>query len=214
MQIFHWMACLSNQPIVKLVSDWFSTKIRSSCISFLIDKMKQYLEQLRKECSDRMVDRVIDPETDKPSKVMATNVFFFDHGEECILVVALLCSSSFYGQKFIKYWIIMRNSFSLYFSHVPCFQNKCNLSIRDDLKGCLPLNENSNSHTKGSWNIQNKRIELSPGMEINVSSVIIVVGYCDVSFPVAIETSGEYLLYLKSSLCISIQYIDRIIPKN
>ncbi|CAF1353100.1 unnamed protein product [Rotaria socialis] len=32
------------------------------------DKMKQYLEQLRKECSDRMVDRVIDPETDKPSK--------------------------------------------------------------------------------------------------------------------------------------------------
>lgn len=31
--------------------------------------MKQYLEQLRKECSDRMVDRVIDPETDKPSKV-------------------------------------------------------------------------------------------------------------------------------------------------
>jgi len=35
-----------------------------------IDKMKQYLEQLRKECSDRMVDRVIDPETDKPSKVI------------------------------------------------------------------------------------------------------------------------------------------------
>jgi hypothetical protein len=31
--------------------------------------MKQYLEQLRKECSDRMVDRVIDAETDKPSKV-------------------------------------------------------------------------------------------------------------------------------------------------
>ena len=36
--------------------------------------MKQYLEQLRKECSDRMVDRVIDPETDKPSKVMENNV--------------------------------------------------------------------------------------------------------------------------------------------
>ncbi|CAF4043056.1 unnamed protein product, partial [Rotaria magnacalcarata] len=33
-----------------------------------IDKMKQYLEQLRKECSDRMIDRVIDPETNKPSK--------------------------------------------------------------------------------------------------------------------------------------------------
>ncbi len=40
--------------------------------------MKQYLEQLRKECSDRMVDRVIDPETDKPSKVIEKkNTFFF-----------------------------------------------------------------------------------------------------------------------------------------
>jgi len=40
-------------------------------LTFLfLDKMKQYLEQLRKECSDRMVDRVIDPETDKPSKVI------------------------------------------------------------------------------------------------------------------------------------------------
>ncbi len=39
-------------------------------LSFFVDKMKQYLEQLRKECSDRMVDRVIDPETDKPSKVI------------------------------------------------------------------------------------------------------------------------------------------------
>jgi actin related protein 2/3 complex subunit 3 len=37
-------------------------------ISF-VDKMKQYLEQLRKECSDRMVNTVIDSETDKPSKV-------------------------------------------------------------------------------------------------------------------------------------------------
>ena len=31
--------------------------------------MKQYLEQLRKECSDRMIDREIDHDTDKPSKV-------------------------------------------------------------------------------------------------------------------------------------------------
>jgi hypothetical protein len=38
--------------------------------------MKQYLEQLRKECSDRMVDRVIDPETDKPSKVKKKIIFF------------------------------------------------------------------------------------------------------------------------------------------
>jgi len=44
---------------------------------FLLDKMKQYLEQLRKECSDRMVDRVIDPETDKPSKVKKKNIFLF-----------------------------------------------------------------------------------------------------------------------------------------
>jgi hypothetical protein len=38
--------------------------------------MKQYLEQLRKECSDRMVNIVIDPETDKPSKVRRQNFFF------------------------------------------------------------------------------------------------------------------------------------------
>ena len=43
---------------------------------FLSDKMKQYLEQLRKECSDRMVDRVIDPETDKPSKVILNGMPF------------------------------------------------------------------------------------------------------------------------------------------
>ena len=42
-----------------------------------LDKMKQYLEQLRKECSDRMVDRVIDPETDKPSKVISNSMCFF-----------------------------------------------------------------------------------------------------------------------------------------
>ena len=40
--------------------------------------MKQYLEQLRKECSDRMVDRVIDPETDKPSKVIKNIHFSFN----------------------------------------------------------------------------------------------------------------------------------------
>jgi hypothetical protein len=37
--------------------------------------MKQYLEQLRKECSDRMVNIVIDPKTDKPSKVRKKNLF-------------------------------------------------------------------------------------------------------------------------------------------
>lgn len=55
---------------MKLVSYpiWYLKRI--ILISFVIEKMKQYLEQLRKECSDRMVDRVIDPETDKPSKVI------------------------------------------------------------------------------------------------------------------------------------------------
>jgi hypothetical protein len=36
---------------------------------FFVEKMKQYLEQLRKECNDRMVNVAMDPETDKPSKV-------------------------------------------------------------------------------------------------------------------------------------------------
>ena len=58
--------------------------------------MKQYLEQLRKECSDRMVERVIDPETDKPSKVKEKYQNLFFHSL-IILVVALFCSSSFYG---------------------------------------------------------------------------------------------------------------------
>ena len=49
-------------------------KINTS-ISSLPDKMKQYLEQLRKECSDRMVNIVIDPETDKPSKVQKQKLF-------------------------------------------------------------------------------------------------------------------------------------------
>ncbi len=43
---------------------------------FFVDKMKQYLEQLRKECSDRMVNIVMDPETDKPSKVREKKLFF------------------------------------------------------------------------------------------------------------------------------------------
>ncbi len=43
-------------------------KYHTQIFSFL-EKMKQYLEQLRKECSDRMVNIVMDPETDKPSKV-------------------------------------------------------------------------------------------------------------------------------------------------
>jgi hypothetical protein len=58
--------------------------------------MKQYPEQLRKECSDPVVDRIIDLETDKPSKVFQ-KIYFY-----CIiffknLVVALFCSPSFYG---------------------------------------------------------------------------------------------------------------------
>ncbi len=52
------------------------------CRNFLLDKMKQYLEQLRKECSDRMVDRVIDPETDKPSKVKKRDICF--HLKICV----------------------------------------------------------------------------------------------------------------------------------
>jgi hypothetical protein len=46
--------------------------------------MKQYLEQLRKECSDRMVDRVIDPETDKPSKVKK-GIFLFSFQDLCVI---------------------------------------------------------------------------------------------------------------------------------
>ncbi len=41
-----------------------------------VDKLKQYLEQLRKECSDRMVNIVMDSETDKPSKVRQKKLFF------------------------------------------------------------------------------------------------------------------------------------------
>ena len=98
--------------------------------------MKQYLEQLRKECSDRMVDRVIDPETDKPSKVGDALVeFCFLHR---LVVVALLCSPSFHGQEFIEYWnVVIRRTVIkrrtkqkhherelistklLFFSHVP-----------------------------------------------------------------------------------------------
>ncbi len=60
--------------------------------------MKQYLEQLRKECSDRMVDRVIDPETDKPSKVGKQKLdFYYKFLYFKNLVVALFCPSSFYG---------------------------------------------------------------------------------------------------------------------
>lgn len=56
--------------MMKLVRFFYrKKKLSIDLISFPKDKMKQYLEQLRKECSDRMVDRVIDPETDKPSKV-------------------------------------------------------------------------------------------------------------------------------------------------
>lgn len=57
---------------MKLVGSFFNLLFddlnNSFCFS-LSDRMKQYLEQLRKECSDRMVNVVIDPETDKPSKV-------------------------------------------------------------------------------------------------------------------------------------------------
>ncbi len=65
---------------------------------FFVDKMKQYLEQLRKECSDRMVNIVMDSETDKPSKVRKKN-FSFERKNIYLkyLVVALFRSSSFYG---------------------------------------------------------------------------------------------------------------------
>ncbi|CAF0919611.1 unnamed protein product, partial [Didymodactylos carnosus] len=33
-----------------------------------MDRMKEYLQQLRQECSERILDRVIDSTTDKPSK--------------------------------------------------------------------------------------------------------------------------------------------------
>ena len=72
--IFHSMECSPNQPTTKSVSEHspspachLESNVRRH--SLLLDKMKQYLEQLRKECSDRMIERVIDPETDKPSKV-------------------------------------------------------------------------------------------------------------------------------------------------
>ncbi len=46
--------------------------------------MKQYLEQLRKECNDRMVNIVIDLETNKPSKVLK-NLLFQD--KDAILLI-------------------------------------------------------------------------------------------------------------------------------
>jgi hypothetical protein len=64
------MACLQNQHLMKLVSFLFDD-LENTIFGyfFFVDKMKQYLEQLRKECSDRMVNVVMDSETDKPSKV-------------------------------------------------------------------------------------------------------------------------------------------------
>ena len=46
--------------------------------------MKQYLEQLPKECNDRIVNIVIDPETNKPSKVLK-NLLFQD--KDAILLI-------------------------------------------------------------------------------------------------------------------------------
>ncbi len=93
MPIFHLTACLQIQHMMKLVSYFFL--INHLTKNILLEKMKQYLEQLRKECSDRMVDRVIDPETDKPSKVIKHSFFLLIKFVN--LVVALFCSSSFYG---------------------------------------------------------------------------------------------------------------------
>jgi actin related protein 2/3 complex, subunit 3 len=59
--------------------------------SSFVDKMKQYLEQLRKECGDRMVDRVIDRETDKPSKVDRRRTS--DVGRDCRRVSSGGCAS-------------------------------------------------------------------------------------------------------------------------
>jgi hypothetical protein len=64
--------------------------IKTKSNHFLLDKLKQYLEQLRKECSDRMVDRVIDPETDKPSKVNE-NIFSYKNN----LNIIRNCSGGF-----------------------------------------------------------------------------------------------------------------------
>ena len=63
------MGCLPNQRLMKLVRCSFIALLFTNLFALLPDKMKQYLEQLRKECSDRMVNTVIDSETDKPSKV-------------------------------------------------------------------------------------------------------------------------------------------------
>ena len=37
---------------------------------FVADNMRAYLQQLRQEMGARIVEKVFDPETDKPSKVL------------------------------------------------------------------------------------------------------------------------------------------------
>lgn len=108
--------------------------------SMHLDKLKQYLEQLRKECSDRMVDRVIDPETDKPSKVdLAKSISHFHLIALFDLVVALFCSSPFHGQEFIEHWysldylllskIRFQRSFLFYETFTNNFQRACSIFI-------------------------------------------------------------------------------------
>ena len=38
--------------------------------SLTVDSMRAYIQQLRQEMGVRMVEKVFDPETDKPSKVI------------------------------------------------------------------------------------------------------------------------------------------------
>lgn len=41
---------------------------------FISDQMRQYMVQLRQELGLRLVDKVFDPKTDKPSKVYGNNI--------------------------------------------------------------------------------------------------------------------------------------------
>lgn len=40
--------------------------------SYYLDQMRAYLLQLRQELGQRLVEKVFDPQTDKPSKVIKT----------------------------------------------------------------------------------------------------------------------------------------------
>ena len=44
---------------------------------FLIDTCRLYIQQLRQELGRRIVDKVYDPQTDKPSKVITSCMCFY-----------------------------------------------------------------------------------------------------------------------------------------